>query len=64
MQITFLAKVAGARIPNLKTMPMKKMRSNEDDHLCTQHQGKNMTFEAHLMAFLNFNVLEAWINWA
>ena len=58
----FLAKVAGARIRNLKTMPKKKMRSNEEAHLCTQHQGKNMILEAHLMAFLNFNVLETWIN--
>ena len=61
-KLLFLAKVAGARIRNLKTMPKKKMRSNEEAHLCTQHQGKNMTLEAHLMAFLNFNVLETWIN--
>ena len=61
-KLLFLAKVAGARIGNLKTMPKKKMRSNEEAHLCTQHQGKNMTLEAHLMAFLNFNVLETWIN--
>ena len=26
----------------------------------TQHLGENMAFEAHLMAFLHFNVLETW----